>query len=413
MIPKASNPDPVQTTLDHNMAMQALVLDAENRTVSLKDIAKPLPGPGEILVHVEAIALNPIDPLYVEHPLASSGRTVGSDFAGTVASFGAGVPAAANLKLGDRVAGFLQGACSVNDRPGAFAEYAVIPWDLVWKVPENMNLDQAAGVSLVSLTAAQGMWFRLGLQAPFEFEEKKILEEHPEWISMRKEPGPTTDPINFFIYGASTSVGLYAAQMIRISARKSGRAIRLFGAASKSRWDLLKSEPYSYDVLVDYRDDDWSDQIRELSDGKGVQYAYDCISEATSVARVSSTLAADGKVAIVRSRQGGAWKADDLQTEPVYGAVWEGLGEAVEYQGFTVKRSPAARAFAVEYYKWLGVAAGSGLIPVPIRSMPGGLSRVAEDGFKLLGTGSMTERRVERSEEWMKPVSAEKLVYRL
>lgn len=396
-----------------NMAMKALILDAAQRTVALNDIPKLSPGPGEILVRIETIALNPIDPLYVEHPLARSGRTVGSDFAGIIASFGSEVPATTNLEIGDRVAGFLQGACSVNDRPGAFAEYAVIPWDLVWKIPEKMSVEQAAGVSLVSLTAAQGMWFRLGLQAPFELSEDKILEEHPEWVAMRKGTGSTANTLNFFIYGASTSVGLYAAQMVRISAKKSGQAVRLFGAASKSRWNLLKSEPYSYDILVDYRDEDWPEQIRKWSDGRGMQFAYDCISEGTSVARVASTLSVDGNLAIVRSRQGGAWKAESLPTEPVYGAVWEGLGEAVEYQGFTVKQSPAAREFAVEYYKWLSQAAGSELIPVPIRIMPGGLDRVAEDGFRLLGAGSMTERSVGRSEEWMRPVSAEKLVYRI
>jgi hypothetical protein len=102
-----------------------------------------------------------------------------------------------------------------------------------------------------------------------------------------------------------------------------------------------------------------------------------------------------------------------LPTEPIYGAVWEGLGEEIQYQGFTVKRSPAARAFAVEFYKWLNEGVGTTLIPVPVRSMPGGLERVLEDGFKLLGAGGMGERDVSRVEKWMRPVSAEKLVYSL
>lgn len=37
----------------------------------------------------------------------------------------------ANITPDDRVAGFLQGACSVNERPGAFAEQLVVPWDIV------------------------------------------------------------------------------------------------------------------------------------------------------------------------------------------------------------------------------------------------------------------------------------------
>ncbi|KAF2681956.1 GroES-like protein [Lentithecium fluviatile CBS 122367] len=393
--------------------MKALVLDAEARAASLCEIPEPSPNSDEVLVQVEAISLNPVDPLYVQHPLAKSGRTIGSDFAGRIASLGSNVQPTGHLKIGDRVAGFLQGASSVNDRPGAFAEYIVIPWDLVWNVPEEMKLEEAAGVSLVALTAAQGMWYRLGLKAPFAYDEGEVLGEHPEWISNRLASGGDPEITNFFIYGASTSVGLHAAQMVRLSAKASGKKVRLFGAASKARWSMLKSEPYAYDFLVDYRDNDWPGQIRRASDGEGMHLAYDCISEDDSVAMVSSTLSGNGRIAIVRSRAGGAWEADHLPTEPVYGAVWEGLGEEVRYQGFTIKRSLAARKFAVDFYRWLGSAAGSKLMPVPSRLMPGGLKKVVDDGFKLLGTGKMEERQVSRSEEWMRPVSAEKLVYRL
>jgi NADPH:quinone reductase-like Zn-dependent oxidoreductase len=101
--------------------MRALVLNAEGKTAEVQDIQQTAPASNEILVRVIAISLNPIDPLYVAHPLASSGRTIGSDFAGRVEALGE-QDSSANLSCGDRVAGFLQGACSVNERPGAFAE---------------------------------------------------------------------------------------------------------------------------------------------------------------------------------------------------------------------------------------------------------------------------------------------------
>jgi NADPH:quinone reductase-like Zn-dependent oxidoreductase len=395
--------------------MRALILDSENHTAHLQNIPQPTPAPNEILVYVKAIALNPIDPLYVANPLASSGRTIGSDFAGTITSFGSSVPSSSDLNIGDRVSGFLQGACSVNERPGAFADYLTIPWDLVWKVPGNVKMEMAAGVSLVALTAAQGMWYRLGLEAPFAHDAKKVLEEHPEWISSHSKDAheEEKETVNFFVYGASTSVGLYAAQMIRLSAEASGRKIRLFGAASKARWDMLKSGPFGYEHLVDYRDADWPEQIQKLVGGQKIDYAYDCISEGDSVAQVTSTLSTNGRIAIVRSRAGGAWKADDLPVEPIYGAVWEGLGEEVQYQGFTVKKSHVAREFSVAFYKWLSGAVGSKLVPVPMRLMPGGLEKVIEDGFALLGPGKMEDRGEGRKEEWMKPVSAEKLVYEI
>jgi NADPH:quinone reductase-like Zn-dependent oxidoreductase len=390
--------------------MKALVLNAEERTANISNVPDPRPAADELLIKVESIALNPIDPLYVAHPLGSTDRTVGSDFAGRVVQVGHQVPAPAHLQEGDRVAGFLQGACSVNERPGAFAEYVTVPWDLVWRVPASISMEEAAGVSLVALTAAQGIWYRMGLPAPFSYDREAVLKENPGW---RQSAIENPETIHVFVYSASTSVGLYAAQMARISATASGKRIKLFGAASQGRWEFLRAEPYCYDYLVDYRDNDWPNQVKALSGGTGIHYAYDALSEGDSVARVASTLAVNGKMAIVRSREGGAWKGDNLSMEPVYGAVWEGLGEEVQYQGLTVGKSPAARAFAIAFYRWLSVALGSDLKPVPIRLMPGGLENVVKDGFALLGAGGMEDRQVNRTEEWMKPVSAEKLVYNL
>jgi len=131
------------------------------------------------------------------------------------------------------------------------------------------------------------------------------------------------------------------------------------------------------------------------------------------VKRVATTVRKGGKMAIVRSRQGGAWAAgeDELPTEPIYGAVWEGLGVEIQYQGLVVPASEAARKFAAAFYSWL--SAGGELEPNPIRLMPGGLDRVVPDGFMLLGSGAMEARQQDRTEEWMKPISAEKLVYRV
>lgn len=385
--------------------MKALVLDAENQTAQVQNISIPVPASNELLIEVKAIALNPVDPLYVAHPLGKSGRIVGSDFAGVITALGSSVPQSSNLKPGDRVSGFLQGACSVNDRPGAFAEYLTVEWDLVWKIPDGVNTEEAAGVTLVALTAAQGIWYRLGLPAPFAFTGDKEFDH-----SRRKE-----DPevINFLVYGASTSVGLYAAQVVRLSAEASGKHVKLFGVASKANWDMLKAAPYGYTHLVDYKDQDWPEQILKLSDGTGMHYAYDAISEGDTVAQVSSTLNGHGTVGVVRSRAAGAWKPEKVTVEPVYGAAWEGLGKEVQYTWFTIKESPEARTFAVEFYKWLGKAIGDCLKANPIRLMPGGLERVVEDGFSVLGKGTMYKRIRNRDEEWMRPISAEKLVYKL
>jgi len=55
--------------------------------------------------------------------------------------------------------------------------------------------------------------------------------------------------------------------------------------------------------------------------------------------------------------------------------------------------------------------------PNPIRIMPGGLERMVEDGFTLLGSGKVNERHLNPSvdgrSEWMRPISGEKLVYNI
>ena len=386
--------------------MRALLLDAEHKTANVKHVPIPEPGPEELRIRVEAVALNPVDSLYMYNPLGRTGRVIGSDFSGTVDALGNSVPAASGLQIGSRVAGFVQGACSINDRPGAFQEYVVCPWDLVWQVWEERRLEDAAAVSLCGLTAAQALFFRMGLQTPFQWQESAGETTRPGHSKQRQQ-----NAFSVFIYGATTSVGMYAAQLVHRSAEFSGQRVKLYGAASPKHFEMLTSEPYCYDQMMDYHDTDWPTQVLNLTKGKGVDYAYDCISEGSTVADTSKTLASGGKMAIVRSKEGGAWMDQDLPVEPSYGAVWEGLGESVEYQGMSLPASKEARAFAVGFYRWL--SEGGKLEPNPVRIMPGSFEAIVEDGMRLLGSGTMGERRNQSDKDWMRPLSAEKMVYRI
>jgi NADPH:quinone reductase-like Zn-dependent oxidoreductase len=386
---------------EYDTPIQALLLDAELKTASIEWIITPTPVRDEALIKVHAIALNPVDSLYTSNPLGETGRVVGSDFAGTIHY----APPNSHFQRGQRVAGFLQGACSRNDRPGAFAEYITCPTDLLWLVPDDVALEQAAAISLCALTAAQAVFLRLGLQPPFALPSSVVSEA--------SALNNTSDPLYFLIYGASTSVGLYAAQLVHQAASASGRRIVLIGVASKARFLLLKGQPYAYDFLVDYHDAEWPSKVSQLTEGKGVDLAFDCISEGSTVADISHTLHAKGKLAVVRSLEGGAWDSSNLAQgiEPKYGAVWQGLGERVEYQGFVLPASAAHKDFTVAFCEWL--SSGGKLEANPIRLMPGGLAKVVDDGFTLLGSGSMGDRANEREEVWMKPISAEKMVYKI
>ena len=74
---------------------------------------------------------------------------------------------------------------------------------------------------------------------------------------------------------------------------------------------------------------------------------------------------------------------------------------------------PTHRAFAVAFFEYL-----SSSLPIkanPVRLMPGGLGKIVSDGFALIGSGKVADREKAkvRAEEWMRKISAEKLVYRI
>ncbi|KAI8259502.1 hypothetical protein K4K58_002559 [Colletotrichum sp. SAR11_239] len=314
--------------------MKALVLSPSERSVSVKEIPIPSPGPREILIKVCAVALNHVDALYANNPIAAQDdRVIGSDFSGEVVQLGEGLDVVddARAKIGARVAGFVQGgkssstvasSCSVNLRPGAFAEYLAVEYDLTWHVPTTVSFESAAAISLCGLTAAQGVFARLQFPCPF-FNTRGFSGED--------------SIVNIFIYGATSSLGLYATQLVHAPEKTSGRRIRLIGAASASKHAMLKQEPYGYDVLVDYHDADWVEQVRRAARG-GVQYAIDAISKSPSVEQVEQTLAEDGQLAVFRSPALGRFDVSRMRVKPLIGAVWEGLGVEILYQG----KSPLA-----------------------------------------------------------------------
>lgn len=87
--------------------MRALITLPDCKS-GVRRVEYPVPGKGQIRVQVKAIALNPVDALYVAKPASGPGRVVGSDFAGVVESLGDGVEAG-TWAIGDPVAGFLHG----------------------------------------------------------------------------------------------------------------------------------------------------------------------------------------------------------------------------------------------------------------------------------------------------------------
>ena len=118
------------------------------------DLPTPAPTGSQVLVKVNAVAVNPIDtyirsgmvPMNLPNPFI-----VGCDLAGVVEAVG---PNVTHHKKGDRVWGSNQGLLG---RQGTFAEHVVADEIWLYRIPEGVSDEQAAAVALVGITAHLGL----------------------------------------------------------------------------------------------------------------------------------------------------------------------------------------------------------------------------------------------------------------
>ncbi|MFD8967981.1 zinc-binding alcohol dehydrogenase family protein [Streptomyces sp. NPDC059568] len=126
---------------------------------SLEDIELPVPEPGprDLLVQVEAVALNPVD-CKVRRNTDPGGKpkVLGWDAAGTVVAAGDEVEL---FRVGDEV--FYAGAV---DRPGANSRFHAVDERLVGPKPATLGYAEAAALPLTGLTAWEGLFDRMGLR---------------------------------------------------------------------------------------------------------------------------------------------------------------------------------------------------------------------------------------------------------
>src|SRR5207247_10568586 len=108
-----------------------------------EDVEQPAPGPGQVLVKIEAAGVNFID-VYQRtgHYKVPVPFTLGQEAAGSVAAVGVGV---AEHKVGDRVA--------YTTVLGAYAEYAAVPAERGVTPPDGLNVQPGAAAMLEGLTA--------------------------------------------------------------------------------------------------------------------------------------------------------------------------------------------------------------------------------------------------------------------
>ncbi len=152
--------------------MKALVLEAANEPLQLKDVPDPTPGPGEAVVALEAAALNHRD-LWIQKGKYAGLKfpiTPGSDGCGRVEAVGEGVDAA---WTGKEV--IINPGLDWGDRPeaqgdhfrilglpddGTFAEKVLVPASALVAKPAHLDARRAAALPLAGLTGYRALFVR-------------------------------------------------------------------------------------------------------------------------------------------------------------------------------------------------------------------------------------------------------------
>ena len=204
--------------------------------LELADLPIPQPGPGQVLIRVEATGVNFIE-IYFRKGVYKTSLpfTPGSEAAGTVEELGPGVT---GFDAGDAVA-----SASVL---GSYAEYALVPAAQLVKVPSGLSMEQAGAALLQGMTAHYLTHSTFPLKA-----------------------GDTA-----LVHAGAGGVGLLLTQM---AVRLGARVISTVSTDAKAE---LSREAGAADVIL-YTHQDFEAEVKRLTGGKGVDVVYDSVGKTT------------------------------------------------------------------------------------------------------------------------------------
>lgn len=216
--------------------MKAWTIKAPGGIEQLELVERPIPIPAddELLIKVEATAINRTDIITRENQsLQKPYPILGVEVSGIVEEESAEYP---ELPKGTRVAGL------VNQ--GSYAEYAVMPASRAIILPDSMSLIEGAAISEVFLTAYQTMF----------------------WLGEIKR-GDT-----ILIHAAGSGVGTAA---IQLAGPKIGGAKVIATAGSDRKLALAKE--LGAEVAINYKKEDFAQRVLEETDGRGVDLILDFV----------------------------------------------------------------------------------------------------------------------------------------
>lgn len=203
------------------------------------DLPEPRPAAGQVLIRVEAVAVNPID-TYIRGGVIAMPVpmpfVIGCDAAGRIEAVGEGVT---QFKSGDLVWCTNQGLLG---RQGTFAEKIVIDAPWCFHRSANVSAADAAASALVGVTAHLGL-FR---------EASHLFPQHGDSASVTSEP-PTV-----LVIGASGGVGSMVVQMAKLAG-----ATVIATAGSAEKCELVRS--LGADHVINYSEESITEAVQRIA----------------------------------------------------------------------------------------------------------------------------------------------------
>ncbi|MGA2609157.1 MAG: NADPH:quinone reductase [Terriglobia bacterium] len=227
--------------------------------MKLEEVPNLAPGPGQVVVSVKAVGVNPVDSYIRAGTYAAKPPlpyTPGMDAAGTVEAVGEGVE---SVEVGERVyvAGTLR---------GAYAEQTLCDAWQVHRLPERVSFAQGAGVNVPYATAYRALYNRA-----------------------HGQPAETV-----LVHGASGGVGIAAVQMARAG------GLTVIGTAGTEKGRKLVLEQGAHHV-VDHRKEGYAEEIMALTNGRGVDVILEMLAN-VNLAKDLTLLALRGRVVVIGNR---------------------------------------------------------------------------------------------------------------
>ncbi|HBN9630949.1 zinc-dependent alcohol dehydrogenase family protein [Pseudomonas aeruginosa] len=237
--------------------MKALILKAFGgpESFELREVPKPVPQAGQVLVQVHATSINPLDYQVRrgDYPdLVALPAITGHDVSGVVEAVGPGVTAVAP---GDEVWYTPQ----IFEGQGSYAEYHLAAEGIIGRKPAALSHLEAASLSLVGGTAWEALVARAALRVG-----ESIL-----------------------VHGGAGGVGHVAIQLAK------AMGARVFTTVREVNFEFARQ--MGADVLIDYQKQDYVEAILRETGGRGVDVVFDSIGGDT-LSRSPEVLAQLGRV---------------------------------------------------------------------------------------------------------------------